>query len=96
MNTKRESSESVLNSMRLDLFLKRCRLIPRRSVAQQVCDKEAIRVNGQTAKSGKSVRVGDIIEWTQHQKITTIKVTGLPGGIPSKLAAEALYQRLDH
>ncbi|ADL67836.1 RNA-binding S4 domain-containing protein [Thermoanaerobacterium thermosaccharolyticum] len=48
--------------MRLDKFLKLSRLIKRRTVAKEACDKGMVSVNGKVAKAGDILKVGDIIE----------------------------------
>ena len=48
--------------MRLDKFLKVSRIIKRRTVASEACDKKRVSVNGNPAKAGKDVRPGDEIE----------------------------------
>ena len=47
--------------MRLDKFLKVSRLIKRRTVAAEACDAGRVSVNGQAAKAGKEIKVGDTI-----------------------------------
>lgn len=80
--------------MRLDLFLKRSRLIPRRTLAQQACSAGAVSVNGQVSKGGKSIQVGDLIECRQRNGTQRVKVARLPGsGIP-KTEATSLYEVL--
>ncbi|HEU0006530.1 MAG TPA: S4 domain-containing protein [Terriglobia bacterium] len=79
-------------SMRLDLFLKVSRLIPRRSLAQEVCDHGGITVNGVTAKRSRLVRAGDLIQWRQRQKMTAVKVAQIPRIRPGKTDAAALYE----
>jgi ribosomal 50S subunit-recycling heat shock protein len=84
--------------MRLDLFLKFSRLIPRRSLAQEVCEHGAVRVNGATAKSSRQVRPGDLIEWRQRHTVITLRVARTPSTQPGKKDAAALYEpvRTDH
>ena len=48
--------------MRLDKFLKVSRLIKRRSLANEACDAERVKLNGRTAKAGAEVKPGDTIE----------------------------------
>ena len=48
--------------MRLDKYLKVSRIIKRRTVAGEACDKKRVSVNGNVAKSGKDLKVGDEIE----------------------------------
>ncbi len=64
--------------MRLDLFLKVSRLIPRRSIAQEFCDAGLIKVNGAVAKSSKDVKTGDEIEIRRRNRLTKIKILEIP------------------
>jgi ribosomal 50S subunit-recycling heat shock protein len=48
--------------MRIDKFLKVSRLIKRRTIAKEACDKERVMINGKTAKAGSEVKAGDVIE----------------------------------
>lgn len=48
--------------MRLDKFLKVSRVIKRRSVANEACDKEHVSVNGNRAKASYEVKESDLIE----------------------------------
>lgn len=80
--------------MRLDVFLKQSRLVPRRTVAQQMCEAGAVKVNDAVAKSSREVRVGDRISVKQRGRITTVKVSEIPLKPPSKAAAASLYEIL--
>lgn len=64
--------------MRLDIFLKLSRLIPRRTLAQEFCDKGLISVNGTPAKAAKEVKPGDKIEIRRRNTITAVKVLSVP------------------
>ena len=64
--------------MRLDLFLKASRIVVRRSVARQLCDAGAIRVNGIVAKASKELKVGDEIEIMRGPRYTVYCVNELP------------------
>jgi len=48
--------------MRLDKYLKVSRIIKRRTVASEACDKKRVSVNGNIAKAGKDIKPGDEIE----------------------------------
>lgn len=80
--------------MRLDLFLKRSRLIPRRALAQQACAAGAVSVNGQVSKGGKSIKVGDLIECRQRKGTQRVKVARLPDSDPRRNEAASLYETL--
>ena len=45
--------------MRLDKFLKLARIIKRRTVANEICDKGYISVNGKVAKPSTTLKLGD-------------------------------------
>jgi ribosomal 50S subunit-recycling heat shock protein len=47
--------------MRIDKFLKNARLIKRRAIAKEACDRERVSLNGRPAKPGAEVKLGDII-----------------------------------
>jgi ribosome-associated heat shock protein Hsp15 len=64
--------------VRLDRFLKLTRLIPRRTIAQEFCDKGLIAVNGVRSKAAKEVKLGDEIEIRRRNAVTTIKVLHVP------------------
>lgn len=48
--------------MRVDKFLKNSRIIKRRSVAKEACDRQRVMVNGKAAKAGTELAVGDRID----------------------------------
>ncbi len=48
--------------MRIDKFLKVSRILKRRTLAQEACDKGKVSVNGRDAKSGHQIKVGDEVE----------------------------------
>ena len=48
--------------MRIDKFLKVSRILKRRTLAQEACDKGKITVNGREVKPGHQIKVGDIVE----------------------------------
>lgn len=78
--------------MRLDLYLKLSRLVPRRTLAQQMCEAGAVRLNGTPAKSAREVRVGDQISIRQRGRITTVRVVEVPLKPPPKAQAATLYE----
>lgn len=64
--------------MRLDLFLKASRLIPRRSLAQKFCDANLVKINDTAAKSSREVKSGDEIEIKRHNRLTKVRVLQVP------------------
>ena len=64
--------------MRLDLFLKLCRLCPRRSVAQQLCDAGLVLLNGRVAKPAHPVKPKDEITVRRRDHETTVRVVSVP------------------
>ena len=60
--------------MRLDQFLNSTNILKRRSLAQDMCNNQAVLLNGKVAKSAKEVKVGDVITliFLDHQEDYTI------------------------
>ncbi|MCJ7843031.1 RNA-binding S4 domain-containing protein [Lederbergia sp. NSJ-179] len=79
--------------MRLDKFLKVSRLIKRRTLAKEVADKGRILINGQQAKAGSNVKVGDELEIHFGQKLVTIEVTELQESTKKEDAA-SMYKTI--
>jgi len=77
--------------MRLDIFLKLSRLVPRRTVAQEMCEQGAVMVNGSRAKSAREVREGDQLS-IDRGNVTTVRIVEIPGRPPSKAQARSLYE----
>ena len=78
--------------MRLDVYLKLSRLVPRRTLAQQMCEAGAVRVNGSPAKSARDVRAGDELSIRQRGRITTVRVLDVPEKPLPKAQAASLYE----
>lgn len=78
--------------MRLDKYLKVARVIKRRTVANEACDKERVLVNGKEAKPSKDVKVGDVISVRFGDKTHTVRVLAVPEGNVGKAAATDLYE----
>lgn len=60
--------------MRLDKFLKLARLIKRRTVAQEMIELGAARLNGRECKPSSEVREDDIIEIAYINRVLKVKV----------------------
>ncbi len=64
--------------MRIDQFLKVARIVKRRSVAKELCDSGAVKVNGQSAKPSREVREGDVVEIDTLTRFLKVKVLKVP------------------
>ncbi len=64
--------------MRLDHFLRASRLCVRRTLAQELCAAGAVTVNGATARSARTVRVGDEITLRRRDRQLTVRVSAVP------------------
>lgn len=60
--------------MRLDKYLKVSRLIKRRTMAKEVADQGRVKVNGQTAKAGTNVKIGDKLDVQFGQKYVALQI----------------------
>lgn len=63
--------------MRLDKFLKVSRVLKRRAIASEACDKGRVTVNGNIAKPAKQLAIGDIVQVAFGNQIIQFKVKAL-------------------
>ena len=77
--------------MRLDKYLKVSRLIKRRTVANEACDAGRVMINGNVAKAGTNVKVGDRITISFGNKEVNVEVTDVSETVRKEEAKE-LYK----
>jgi ribosomal 50S subunit-recycling heat shock protein len=87
--------------VRLDLFLKVCRLVKRRAVARELCEAGRVSVNGHQSKPAKEVNQGDRITLKFTSRIIELEVLELVAASPNKTDAMLLYRvitekRIEH
>lgn len=80
--------------MRIDKYLKVCRLIKRRSMANEACDSDRILINGKVVKPSKEVKVGDVVTVCYGNKTVTVKVL-VVADVVRKEDASAMYEVID-
>jgi ribosomal 50S subunit-recycling heat shock protein len=78
--------------MRLDKFLKISRIIKQRPRAKQLCDGEAVKINGTIAKAGKEVQEGDMIDVTIGDRQISAQVLSVPARNVSREQAKELVK----
>ncbi|MDO5564105.1 MAG: RNA-binding S4 domain-containing protein [Eubacteriales bacterium] len=64
--------------MRLDKYLKLARVIKRRTIANEMCDKGKVSVNGKVAKAYYEVQIGDQIGIIFGEKNIIHEVRDIP------------------
>ena len=82
--------------MRLDKFLKLSRLVKRRTVAQEMTELGAVRLNGRECKPSAEVREGDTIEIAYINRVLKVKVLCADEAVlkrPKTISWEELEQR---
>lgn len=81
--------------MRLDKFLQVSRIVKRRTVANAVCSSGKILVNGQRAKAGKELAVGDVLTVTfRENSEQVLEIVEIPSGNVSRDRVPSLYRVL--
>lgn len=80
--------------MRLDKFLKISRIIKRRTVANEACDKGRVTVNSKIAKASYDVKPGDIIEIAFGNRNVKIEVSEVKEVI-KKEDSDSLYRIIE-
>jgi ribosomal 50S subunit-recycling heat shock protein len=61
--------------MRIDKFLKLSKLVKRRSLAQEMINLGAVRLNRRQVKPSGSVKNGDLVEIAYTARVLSIKVS---------------------
>ena len=79
--------------MRIDKFLKVSRILKRRTLAQEACDKGKVTVNGKAVKSGYRVKVGDEVEIIYTESSVKFRVKELRETV-KKDEASSMYEIL--
>jgi ribosomal 50S subunit-recycling heat shock protein len=79
--------------MRLDKWLKVSRLIKRRTVANEVCDKERVMANGRVVKASYDVNVGDELEIRFGPRTVRVEVLAVQEHV-IKADAATMYREL--
>ena len=83
------------NFMRIDKFLKISRLIKRRTVANEACDKGRIMINDKIVKASAEVKQGDIIAIQMGERILKVEVLDPETTNVTKENAPLMYRQLD-
>ena len=81
--------------MRLDLFLKKTRLLRQRPAAKALCDGGAVAINGRRAKPGQAVRPGDCIHLSLPRRLMVVRVRAIPRGNVARHAASDYVEILE-
>ena len=74
--------------MRIDKYLKVSRIIKRRTLANEACDKGRVTINGKLAKPGSEIDVGDEVEIRFGNGTTRIKILTVTEHIRKEEAKE--------
>lgn len=78
--------------MRLDLFLKKTRIIKSRAKSRAICKKGHVSLNNSIAKPGKYIKPEDIVKIDFGRRILEIKIVAIPEGNVSKQKAPSFYE----
>jgi len=66
--------------VRVDLFLKACGLVKRRTIAREMCDSGRVQINGHEAKPSKELKPGNRVALQFATKSIEFDVLALPEG----------------
>lgn len=80
--------------MRLDKYLKVSRLIKRRTLANEACDRGLVAVNGKVQRASYDVKVGDRLTLTFGAHTVTVEVLRVEEHTRAEDAA-ALYREIE-
>jgi len=80
--------------LRLDLFLKRCGILKRRTWAQEACERGMVFVDGRKAKPSTLVRPGQRVMLDLVDRTIEVEVLGVPPKAPARGEREKYYRIL--
>jgi len=80
--------------LRLDLFLKRCGILKRRTWAQEACERGMVFVDGRKAKPSTSVRPGQRVLLDLVDRTIEVEVLDIPPKAPAREERERYYRIL--
>lgn len=80
--------------MRLDKFLKVSRLIKRRTLAKEVCDRGQVLLNGRVASAGAVVKPGDVIVLSLGRRQVKVEIGLVAENVPAREAPD-MYRVLE-
>ena len=80
--------------MRVDQFLRKTLLLKQRVVAKTLCDKQYVKLNGQSTKPSKHVEIGDIIEIETQKGLKRYRVLMIPAGNLRKADSDLYYEEI--
>ncbi|MGQ9824940.1 MAG: RNA-binding S4 domain-containing protein [Desulfotomaculales bacterium] len=83
-----------VHTVRLDKFLKVSRLIKRRTLAKEFCDRGLVTLNGRAAKASTEVKRGDYVTVNFGSRRVTVEILDCQENVPAKMAA-GLYRVLE-
>ena len=80
--------------LRMDKFLKVSRVIKRRTLSKEVCDRGQVAVNSRTAKAGTEIKPGDVVTINFGHRRLEFEVAEVRENVPAREAA-ALYKIIE-
>lgn len=84
--------DQIPQTIRLDKWLKIARIFKTRSAAAKVCESNQVKVNDQSAKPAKTIRIGDTITVKMGHHYRTFEVLGISQKSVSAAEARELYR----
>ncbi len=85
-------SDNAAGRVRLDKWLWAARFYKTRSLSAEAIGLGRVAVNGQAAKAGREVKLGDEVAIRQGEWTKTVRVTGLSGVRGSATVAAQLFE----
>jgi ribosomal 50S subunit-recycling heat shock protein len=79
--------------MRIDKFLKVSRILKRRTLAQEACDRGKVLINGKEVKPAHQIKVGDEVEIHYSESVLKFRILEVKE-IVKKDEAQNMYEIL--
>ena len=88
--------DSSNNRIRLDKWLKIARIFKTRTQASHACEERRVKVNGEVAKSAKTIKIGDKIAVKFNQRYRELEVLGISFKSVSIKEARELFREVSN
>ncbi|MDR3364636.1 MAG: RNA-binding S4 domain-containing protein [Clostridiales Family XIII bacterium] len=80
--------------MRIDKYLKVSRIIKRRTVAKEACDRDRVSLNGRVCKAGAEASAGDVVEVRFGDSVFKARIVSLKESVRKEEAAD-MYEVIE-
>lgn len=96
MQTKNLSCDDIVSSIRIDKLFYYLRFAKSRSIAEKLCEKGHVRLDGNRIKGGhEKIGIGSVITFARGDNVVILHLDAIPVRRGSAKEAQSHYQLLN-